>query len=501
MRPPLRVAIGAVLGVAILTGSAVAGLGPFPAVPSDETPGWDGDGHKLLVNQTVSVGEDLTAHVAAATPTEDGGRIVVGFHRFSLRAFTDDRVATAWRIGPDGDLVWSVDLARNESFARDIVSTGDGFAVAGVVRGEVFVVTLTADGTVSDRLLVERDGSQRIGGMAATRDGGVVLVGFELEHPPEAPYSQFDADVKSGSGWVIRTDGEGRLAWQRQIHAVPRDVIADGDGFLAVGEVSRDEKWNATVRPWVQRFTADQSVEWTRVWPVNNSKLTTVAPAEDGYVFGGRFLRFDAEARGYLYTAAVFGANESAGYRWTRVLTATGRGTVTDAAIRPDGSVALAATVDADQATNLAILTADTTGVSGAAVLGGPRFDSARAIWATPAETLQVIGDVEQDTPAEPRHILLLEMQLTGTATPLLPPEEVAATRGDVTLSPTTTRPDVLYGETGTESTESETPTVTEAPIIRDPEDSGRHYVGMLLYAVPFLTVAALVVAVRRRLR
>lgn len=497
-----RLSVGALITVVILSGSVVAGVGPFAETPQDGTPGWEGDGHDLISNQSISIGELMTVRVAAAAPTQDGGRIVVGYRRFSLRAFNDDRVATAWRVGPDGKLQWQVDLAANKSYARDIVATEDGFAVAGGIGGDVFVVSLSPDGTVSDRFFVDRHGPARIGGLAATGEGGVVLVGYENLAAPDRPFSNIESRIKDRSGWAIRTDGDGNRLWTREFDAVPKAVIADQGGYVAVGRVSVEGIPNTSMRPWLQRFSGADTVEWTRTWSLNDTELTTLAPANDGFVVGGRLLRFDTDARDHLFTAAVFGSTGEGGLKWGQVLTATGAGTVTDATRVADGAVALSATVDMDQATNVAVVTADADGVTGATVLGGPRFESVGSVWSTENDVLTITGDVERDDEADRRELLLVALRVTDIATELLSPAEVARSRSEVTLSPTTTAQDVIYGEETTESNATTpTPTTDNSGVVVEAEKSGLPVVGIAAYLLPFALVAAVLLEVRRRLR
>lgn len=497
-----RLSIGTLLTLVVLTGGVVAGMGPFAEAPRDGTPGWEGDGHDLLSNQSISIGERLTARVAAAAPTDDGGRIVVGYRRFSLRAFNDDRVATAWRVGPDGEIQWQVDLAANESYARDIVSTDDGFAVAGGFAGEVFLVRLSPDGTVSDRVVVDRDDPARIGGLTATSDGGVLLVGYENLAAPDRPFANIESRIEDGSGWAVRTDGQGNRLWTREFDAVPKAVISDEDGYVAVGRIAMDEMPNTSIRPWLQRFSGDDAVDWTRTWSLNDTELTSLAPSEDGYVIGGRVLRFDTDAREHVFTAAVFGTASTGAFEWGQVLTATGGGTVTDAAALGDGSVALAATVDMDQATNVAVVTATDAGVTGATVLGGPRFDSASAIWPTNNDAVALTGDVERNDEADRRSLLFVDLRVTSIATNLVPPAEVARSRSEVTLSPTTTMPDVIYGNESTETNDTaSTPTTDGTEEVVEPDASGLPLLGIAAYLLPFVLVAAVILEVRRRLR
>lgn len=496
------------LGVAILlvavflSGAAVAGIGPLEPGPHAQDPGWEGEGHDLFGIQNVSIGAEMTARVAASAPTEDGGRIVVGHRRYSLRAFTDDRVATAWRLGPDGEIQWEVDLAQNESIARDIVPTTDGFVVAGERGGEVFLVQLGTDGSVTNRVSVDKAGPARVGGLAPTDDGGVVLVGFVNQGAPDRAFAQVEGGVEDGSGWAVRTDASGEITWSRSFDAVARTVIRDGDAFVVAGRTRVGGEQNSTVRPWLQRFRGPEAVSWNRTWAMNDSVISTVAPTEDGFVVGGRLSIFDADARDYVWAAAVFGATEDGQQRWSRVLTQRGGGRVTDARQRSDGSVIMAATVDTDQATNPAVLTADGSGVTGATVFGSSAFDSASAVWEQANGSLTVTGDVERGDEADRRDILLVDLAVTGVATEVVPATDAPRSRGDVTISPTTTRPDVVYGEnvTSTEETGS-TPTNGGDPVATDPDEGGLPLLGIAVYLLPFAVVAAVVVFVRRRLR
>lgn len=497
-----RLAVAGLLTAVVVSGVAVAVVGPPGTGPHSSHPGWNGSGHTLLDRLNVSLGPQLSFHVTDAVRTGDGGRIVVGHRRFKLRAFKDDWIATAVRLGPDGTIEWQTDLAPNESEATEIVETTDGYAVAGRRDGEAFVVPLGPDGEVSNRVNVDLQGPAVPAGLAATPDGGVLLVGYKRIGAPDRAFSPVEGGVADASGWAVRIDADWTTRWERQFDAIPYDVLYDDGAFLAVGRKDIIPGDNSTIRPWLQRFTGPSETAWSRTWSLNGSLATRIAPSGDGYIVGGSVAQFSAATREQVYTAAVFGASGQGEQQWARVLADTGGGRVTDAVTRSDGTVALAATVDTNRATNLAVVTADSSGVTGATVLGGPTFDSASAIWPGQDDSLAVTGDLERPSEAERRNALLVSLRVTSVATEVLPPEEIPRDRNDVTLTPTTTRADVVYGPDVTPTTGTNaTATGGDDPGGGGTPGGGLPLLGIAVYLVPFAIVVGIVLEVRRRLR
>jgi hypothetical protein len=147
---------------------------------------------------------DPTALVAAP----DGGLLAAG-----NGATADRDPAHVWlaRIDAAGKLAWERTLngAPAAWRARAAVALPDGgFAVAGEAaapagRGAPHVWRLAGDGAVRwDRDYGGLDG-ELVTGLAATRDGGLVVVGSTVNGPGKT------------NVWILRLDPNGNVVWQR----------------------------------------------------------------------------------------------------------------------------------------------------------------------------------------------------------------------------------------------------------------------------------------------
>jgi hypothetical protein len=145
---------------------------------------------------------------AALVVAPDGGLLAVG------NGATTDRDPThVWlaRVDTAGKLTWerTLDGAPAAWRSRAAAALPDGdVAVAGETapatgRGAPHVWRLGGDGAVRwDRGYGGPDGEQ-VTGVAATRDGGLVVVGSTANGPGKT------------NVWVLRLDPDGRVVWQR----------------------------------------------------------------------------------------------------------------------------------------------------------------------------------------------------------------------------------------------------------------------------------------------
>lgn len=145
---------------------------------------------------------------AALVAAPDGGVLAVG-----NGAASEQDPARIWlaRVGAAGALAWERELdgAPAAWRARAVAVLPDGgFAVVGEAapstgRGAPHVWRLAADGNARwDRSYGGPDGEQ-VTGIAATRDGGLVVVGSTARGPGKT------------NVWVLRLDASGGVVWQR----------------------------------------------------------------------------------------------------------------------------------------------------------------------------------------------------------------------------------------------------------------------------------------------
>lgn len=190
----------------------------------------------------------------------DGSAIAVGLAPGRVLPNRDNpanAAARAWRLGPDGALLGTVDVAAWSS-ARNVNQTLNGlFAVAalgdqaiavgasvdppdGLEFGQGLVAAIAADGSIVWQRALPGDDSLDdsliLSGVASAPDGSFVVSGF-------TPYDGPDDEMLA---FVARLDRDGNVLWQKAeivldsnrsaIRAV--SVAADG-GIVVTGSVGR----------------------------------------------------------------------------------------------------------------------------------------------------------------------------------------------------------------------------------------------------------------------
>jgi hypothetical protein len=151
------------------------------------------------------------AEPAALTRLSDGGLALIGHH-----AAGDRDKAQLWvvRLNAAGDVAWERLLGNpgEERRGRAIAALADGGlavagdALAGGHRG-LRVARLAGDGTVRWEHSYGGDGDAVARGLAATPDGGLVVVGSTTEKRPGA--------AGKTNAWILRLDGDGHVVWDR----------------------------------------------------------------------------------------------------------------------------------------------------------------------------------------------------------------------------------------------------------------------------------------------
>lgn len=172
-------------------------------------------------------------------------------YAFAGYAAGTDSALVAWfvRVGPTGEQRWvrTYDSGRVTA-VYDLISTDDGFVLAGVATNGRTILE-GGDGWLTS---VRPDGSvrwmQRYGGTAGDSLQSVVEVpgGFAL--------AGFTTSYGSGasSAWLVRTDDQGDLRWNRTYGSgqvtVASDLVRTQEGFLLVGEGAPDGDFDIQFR-------------------------------------------------------------------------------------------------------------------------------------------------------------------------------------------------------------------------------------------------------------
>jgi hypothetical protein len=201
-----------------------------------------GDGSVRWERRYGTVDADETAYALV-----DAGE---GYAFAGFTAATDASLA-AWlvRVGPDGEKRWERTYAPGRiSTAYDLEVTSGGFVLAGVTTdgqtvlrgGEGWLAKVGTDGSLQ--------WSQRYGGSSGDSLKAVV------ELPDGYALAGFTTSYGNGtaSAWLVRTDRDGNLRWNRSYGQSQVDVAADlartEEGFLLLGEGAPDGDFDVQFR-------------------------------------------------------------------------------------------------------------------------------------------------------------------------------------------------------------------------------------------------------------
>ena len=256
---------------------------------ADGEPEWErsfGNSEQSITSATLETSD--VAH--SVRQTRDGGYVLAG-------SSTSSSGTGVWllRTGADGGLLWS----RNPGIATgavayDAAETADnGFIVAGsansVLRGsEAILIKTDSDGDTRWTKSFGGEFDDEARSLVLTGDGGYALGGFSWSN--SAGLSDF---------WMVKTDGEGRLEWQRTFGGVAREaahsLVQTGDGGYVLAGWS--ESFSRGDRFWVVKTGPTGRQLWNRAYTQTGS-----ADARTGAALassGGRAIR-QTEDRGFI---------------------------------------------------------------------------------------------------------------------------------------------------------------------------------------------------------
>ena len=228
-----------------------------------------------------------TDSARAVRQTSDGGYVLVG----RSAAVTGSSIRVL-KTDSAGAVQWDRDLSDSSGgVAYDVAETSSGSLV---IAGNS-----STDETGSDALLIRLDSggntiwSRTYGGsyndearsLAATGDGGFALGGFTWSYG--AGLSDF---------WLLKTDSQGELQWQRSYGGVFRDaahslVRTEDGGFVLAGW---SESFSQGDRFWVVKTDPSGQMQWSGAYPGASR------PAGSGTVSAGARAIVQAEDGGFV---------------------------------------------------------------------------------------------------------------------------------------------------------------------------------------------------------
>ena len=254
---------------------------------ADGKPEWErsfGNSEQSLTITTMDTSD--VAH--SVRQTRDGGYVLAG-------SSSSSSGTGVWLLRTDsvGELLWS----RNPGIATgavayDAAETADnGFIVAGsadsVLRGsEAILIKTDSDGDTRWTRSFGGEFNDEARSLVLTSDGGYALGGFSWSD--SAGLSDF---------WLVKTDGEGRLEWQRTFGGVARDAAhslaqTSDDGYVLAGW---SESFSRGDRFWVVKTGPAGRQEWNRAYTRTAAADVGAPPASAG----ARVIRH-TEDRGYI---------------------------------------------------------------------------------------------------------------------------------------------------------------------------------------------------------
>ena len=189
------------------------------------------------------------------------------------------------KINPDGETLWSHTYGGedDENFGSHIPTTDEGYVIVGstesfeALRWDAYLVKIDEDG--------EEEWYQTYGGrwndsfkdIIQTQDGGYVIAGFS---------SSFEDN--SNRGWLVKTDEDGELVWQRLFDGHARGgfqhiLPAENGGFILAA--SRSDI------PYLIRTDAEGEEQWSTSvdCDLSEDEYSIHITSDGGFIIGGTY--------------------------------------------------------------------------------------------------------------------------------------------------------------------------------------------------------------------
>jgi gliding motility-associated-like protein len=151
-------------------------------------------------------------------------------------------------------------------------------------------------------------GWEEVNAMSLTNDGGYIFGGITttLAPAPGTDISSTTKDtvewpIRTGDFWLLKTDGDGNMEWERRIGGDAEDRLWDirqaPDGGFIMGGESRSNKWEdhseqlrGVIDAWLVKTDALGNIEWERsLGGVDSDLIRVILPIPDGsgYLLAG----------------------------------------------------------------------------------------------------------------------------------------------------------------------------------------------------------------------
>ncbi len=230
--------------------------------------------------------------------SKDGKMVVAG----SLQAFS--KKFFVMKLETNGTILWQKTYEDERDIGyleiRTIRPTRDGgYILAGSIgnpqqdyRSDILILKLDRSGEIVWQKRYGTDGSDSVGNVEPTKEGGYIVSGTLIEHVTEQSGEEYDVQTLL----VMKLDRQGRIEWKKNYLHI-RD---DGEIENAVGRLVRETRdggyivaggfgWNG--RAWIFKFGSGGALEWQKEYNnlYDNAWVRDILELRDGgFLFGGR---------------------------------------------------------------------------------------------------------------------------------------------------------------------------------------------------------------------
>lgn len=214
---------------------------------------------------------------------------------------------------------WQKSLGGSgNDFANSVQQTADGgYIVAGYTSSndgdvsgnhggdDIWVVKLTAAGTVAWSRTLGGSGNEVANYVQQTADGGYVIAGTTYSNDGDVTRNQGNSDA-----WVIKLDNAGAIQWQKTFGGYHIDVATsvrqEADGGYIVGCYTLSENTGDIIGNkggtdcWIVKLTSSGNIDWSLCLGGRSEEFArAVQPTTDGgYVMGGYTMSIDGDVSG-----------------------------------------------------------------------------------------------------------------------------------------------------------------------------------------------------------
>lgn len=252
----------------------------------------DGNGN-LLWNRTYSSeGDDYGQSVKQ---TSDGGYVITGYTRAFGIAGGDSDDCDVWLFKTDGegDVEWSrmYGEEKNDRGESVLQTLDGGYVIAGEKGGDLWLIKTDSNGYVAWNKTYGGNGGDHGVSIIQTSDGGYAIAGST------SSFGAGDSD-----GWLLKTDPDGNMGWNYTYGGSESDTFwsvqqtADGGYLMAGNTHSFGIGTFGIYSGWLVKTDRDGNLLWNRTYggEVADGARSVVETSDGGYVFAGSTWSFGA---------------------------------------------------------------------------------------------------------------------------------------------------------------------------------------------------------------